>query len=110
MPIDMSWHDYNEALVERGSMILDFLDSWKEELREMNGSNKVGSCARIRTSNSPRTSRLALTYRTVQGITRSLSEYFKPMQEVHFTQIRMLSMVRKRKLGPITATNDKEGP
>ncbi|MEM0146665.1 MAG: hypothetical protein QXH66_06775 [Conexivisphaerales archaeon] len=51
-----------------------------------------------------------MTYRTVQGITRSLSEYFKPMQEVHFTHIRMLSMVRKRKLGPITATNDKEGP
>ncbi|MEM3249191.1 MAG: hypothetical protein QXL00_05375 [Conexivisphaerales archaeon] len=51
-----------------------------------------------------------MTYRTVQGITRSLSEYFKPMQGVHFTQIRMLSMVRKRKLGPITATNDKEGP
>ncbi|MEM3243324.1 MAG: hypothetical protein QXP63_02265 [Conexivisphaerales archaeon] len=108
----MSWHDYNEALVERESMILDFsfLDSWREELREMNGSNKGGSCTRIRTSNSCRTSRLALTYRTVQGITRSLSEYFKPMQEVHFTQIRMLSMVRKRKLGPITATNDKEGP
>ncbi|MEM3197461.1 MAG: hypothetical protein QW431_05865 [Conexivisphaerales archaeon] len=40
--------------MERGSMILDFsfLDSWREELREMNGSNKVGSCARIRTSNS----------------------------------------------------------
>ncbi|MEM3855129.1 MAG: hypothetical protein QXG99_06335 [Conexivisphaerales archaeon] len=59
----MSWHDYNEALVERGSMILDFsfLDSWREELREMNGSNKVGSCTRIRTSNSPCTSRLALT-------------------------------------------------
>ncbi|MEM4127192.1 MAG: hypothetical protein QW508_06505 [Conexivisphaerales archaeon] len=54
-----------------------------------------------------------MTYRTVQGITKSLSEYFKPMQEVHFTQIRMLSMVRKRKLGPITATkkgDDKEGP
>ncbi|MEM3197707.1 MAG: hypothetical protein QW431_07175 [Conexivisphaerales archaeon] len=44
MPMDMSWHDYNEALVERGSMILDFsfLDSWKEELREINGSNKEG--------------------------------------------------------------------
>ncbi|MEM3197465.1 MAG: hypothetical protein QXW72_02910 [Conexivisphaerales archaeon] len=27
----------------------------------MNGSNKVGSCTRIRTSNSPRTSKLALT-------------------------------------------------
>ncbi|MEM3214975.1 MAG: hypothetical protein QXH39_05000, partial [Conexivisphaerales archaeon] len=52
MPMDMSWHDYNEALMERGSMILD---SWREELREMNGSNKVGSCARIRTSNSCRT-------------------------------------------------------
>ncbi|MEM4125974.1 MAG: hypothetical protein QW508_00225 [Conexivisphaerales archaeon] len=30
----MSWHDYNEALVERGSMILDFLDSWKEARNE----------------------------------------------------------------------------
>ncbi|MEM4109403.1 MAG: hypothetical protein QXQ65_05320 [Conexivisphaerales archaeon] len=50
----MPWHDYNEALVERGSMILDFffLDSWREELLEMNGSNKGGSCARIRTLNS----------------------------------------------------------
>ncbi|MEM4103110.1 MAG: hypothetical protein QXN78_06910 [Conexivisphaerales archaeon] len=30
--------------MERGSMILDFsfLDSWKEELREINGSNKEG--------------------------------------------------------------------
>ncbi|MEM3244155.1 MAG: hypothetical protein QXG99_06445 [Conexivisphaerales archaeon] len=53
----MSWHDYNEALVERGSMILD---SWKEELQEMN-SNKGGSCTQIRISNSCRTSRLALT-------------------------------------------------
>ncbi|MEM3261300.1 MAG: hypothetical protein QXW72_02800 [Conexivisphaerales archaeon] len=63
MPIDMSWHDYNEALVERGSMILDFsfLDSWREELREMNDSNKGGSCTRIRTSNSCHSSRLALT-------------------------------------------------
>ncbi|MEM3196497.1 MAG: hypothetical protein QW431_00870 [Conexivisphaerales archaeon] len=49
MPMDMSWHDYNEALVERGSMILD---SWREELREMNSGNKVGSCARIHISNS----------------------------------------------------------
>ncbi|MEM0097123.1 MAG: hypothetical protein QXK57_04350 [Conexivisphaerales archaeon] len=48
-----------------------------------------------------------MTYRTVQGITRSLSEYFKPMQEIRFTNIIMLSMVKK--LGLI-ATNDKEEP
>jgi hypothetical protein len=38
MPIGMSWHDYNKALIEMGKMILDFsfLDSWNRELEEMN--------------------------------------------------------------------------
>ena len=43
MPMDMSWHDYNKALKERGKMILDFsfLDSWNRELEEMNRGEEV---------------------------------------------------------------------
>jgi hypothetical protein len=39
----MSWHDYDEALIERGCVILDLdsLVSWKEELDEMN-DDKLG--------------------------------------------------------------------
>ena len=34
----MSWHDYNESLVERGKIIFDlgFADTWKRELKSMN--------------------------------------------------------------------------
>ncbi|MEM3196886.1 MAG: hypothetical protein QW431_02895 [Conexivisphaerales archaeon] len=36
----MPWHDYNAALMERGSMIyLDFLDSWKEARNEKRNRN-----------------------------------------------------------------------
>ncbi|MEM4090365.1 MAG: hypothetical protein QXQ46_06405 [Thermoplasmatales archaeon] len=56
---------------------------------------------------------LDISYRTVQGITRSLSEYIKPMRKIHFTHIRMLSMARKTKLEPIRTKDvgdDGEGP
>jgi hypothetical protein len=39
IPLGMkSWHDYDEALIERGCAILDLgsLTSWKEELDSMN--------------------------------------------------------------------------
>ena len=39
----MSWHDYNDSLVERGRIIFDlgFADRWKSELKSMN-KHKVG--------------------------------------------------------------------
>ncbi|MEM3242575.1 MAG: hypothetical protein QXK57_06190 [Conexivisphaerales archaeon] len=44
-------------------------------------------------------------------ITRSLLKYLKPMQEVRFTHIIMLSMVKKKKFEPIKAKgDDKEEP
>jgi hypothetical protein len=36
MPMDMSWHDYNKALIERGKMILVSHSSTPRELEEMN--------------------------------------------------------------------------
>jgi len=43
MPRGMSWHDYNESLVERGRILFDlgFADTWKKELKLMN-KQKVG--------------------------------------------------------------------
>ncbi|MDY6985958.1 MAG: hypothetical protein SVE93_06115 [Candidatus Thermoplasmatota archaeon] len=34
---DRNWREYNEKLVKRGELLisLDFLDSWDEELKEM---------------------------------------------------------------------------
>jgi hypothetical protein len=39
----MSWHDYNDSLVERGRILfeLDFTSSWKNEVETMN-REKVG--------------------------------------------------------------------
>ena len=86
-------------------MILDFsfLDSWREELQEMNGGNKEGRRFVYPDSYIEFLSYLKvgldIPYRTVQGITGSPSEYLKPMEEVHFTHIRrrMLSMVGEEK-------------
>ena len=43
MPGGMSWHDYDETLIERGCAILDLgsLTSWKVELDAMN-AEKIG--------------------------------------------------------------------
>ena len=38
MPLGMDWHDYNEALIERGSSLMDFgfVSTWTEEVESMN--------------------------------------------------------------------------
>ena len=43
----MNWHNYNESLVRRGEIILDFdvIDSWDNELYNMN-DGKEGACYR----------------------------------------------------------------
>ncbi|MEM0146586.1 MAG: hypothetical protein QXH66_06370 [Conexivisphaerales archaeon] len=47
----------------------------------------------------------------LREITRSLLKYLKPMQEVRFTHIIMLSMAKKKKFEPIKAKgDDKEEP
>jgi hypothetical protein len=44
MPLDKSWHDYNESLIERGRILMDisFLRSSKKEIKKMN-EGKVGA-------------------------------------------------------------------
>jgi hypothetical protein len=38
MPVNKSWHDYIESLIERGRVIIDigFLKSWNNEVKKMN--------------------------------------------------------------------------
>ena len=38
MPLNKSWHDYNESLIERGRILMDisFLGSSKKEIKNMN--------------------------------------------------------------------------
>ena len=44
MPLDKSWHDYNESLIERGRILMDigFIKSWNKEIRNMS-EGKVGA-------------------------------------------------------------------
>ena len=44
MPLNKSWHDYNESLIERGRILMDisFLGSDKREIKNMN-KGKVGA-------------------------------------------------------------------
>jgi hypothetical protein len=92
MPLNKSWHDYNESLIERGRVLMDvgFLKSWNKEIVKMN-KGKVGApfeysnsyihfLAFIKTG-------FKIAYRTVQGIVGGLSEYIK-IEEMHFTHIR----------------------
>jgi hypothetical protein len=44
MPLNKSWHDYNESLIERGRVLMDigFLKSWNEEVKKMNHQPSLG--------------------------------------------------------------------
>ena len=44
MPLNKSWHDYNESLVERGRVLIDvsFLKASNKEIKKMN-NGKVGA-------------------------------------------------------------------
>ena len=44
MPLNKSWHDYNESLIERGRVLMDigFLKSWNKEIKKMN-EGKAGA-------------------------------------------------------------------
>jgi len=44
MPINKSWHDYNELLIEGGRILMDIgvIRSWNKEIRNMN-EGKVGA-------------------------------------------------------------------
>jgi hypothetical protein len=118
MPLNKSWHGYNESLIERGR-VLTFLKSSNKELKKMN-KGKVG--APFLYSNSYVTFLaflkigLKIPYRMVQGIVRELAEYVKIVEEIHFTHIRRRMIKIKPSIGndndaeePITLVVDASG-
>jgi hypothetical protein len=82
MPLDKSWHDYNETLIERGHILMDigFIKSWNKEIRDMN-EGKVRAPFEYSHSYIHFLAFLEIgfkiAYRTVQGIVRGLSHYIR---------------------------------
>jgi hypothetical protein len=110
MPLNKSWHEYNESLIERGRILMDigFLRSSKREIKNMN-KGKVGApfeysrtyiqfLAFLKTG-------FKISYRTVQGIVRGLSDYIR-IEEIHFTQIRRRILKIKPSVGNLNLDNN----
>ena len=110
MPLNKSWHDYNESLIERGRILMDigFLKSTKREIKNMN-KGKVGAPFEYSHTfiqfSSVSQNRIQISYRTVQGIIRGLSDYIK-VEEIHFTQIRRRILKVKPSVGNLNLDND----
>jgi Transposase DDE domain len=92
MPLNRSWHDYNESLIERGRVLMDigFLKSQNIEIQKMN-DGKVGAPFEYSHAYIQFLAFLKIgfkiSYRTVQGIVRGLSDYIR-IEEMHFTHLR----------------------
>ena len=112
MPLNKSWHDYNESLIERGRILMDisFLGSSKREIKNMN-NGKVGApfeyshtyiqfLAFLKTG-------FKIAYRTIQGIVRGLSDYIR-IKEMHFTHIRRRILKIKPSVGNLNLDNDND--
>jgi hypothetical protein len=110
MPLNKSWHDYNESLIERGRILMDigFLKSTKREIKNMN-KGKVGAPFEYSHTYIQFLAFLKIgfkiSYRTVQGIIRGLSDYIK-VEEIHFTQIRRRVLKVKPSVGNLNLDND----
>jgi hypothetical protein len=112
MPGGMSWHDYDETLIERGCAILDLgsLTSWKEELDAMN-AEKLGRPFEFPNSYISFLAFMKvgfdIPYRTVEGVGRALSEYIRFVEEMHYTHMRrrILASMKGKKpseiVGPV---------
>jgi hypothetical protein len=93
MPLNKSWHDYNESLIERGRILIDigFLKSRNKEIKKIN-EGKVGAPFEYSDSYIHFLAFLKIgfkiPYRTVQGIVRGLSDYIGIEEEIHLTQLR----------------------
>ncbi|HZW58317.1 MAG TPA: transposase [Nitrososphaerales archaeon] len=120
----MSWHDYNESLVERGRILFDrgFASSWKNELKSVN-KHKVGRPFDFPDSYIEFLAFFKIgfdaPYRMVEGAVEALSEYISFIKQIGFTQIRrrILRLMKGRKPAelvgdlkdPITAIVDSTG-
>ena len=110
----MSWHDYDEALIERGCAILDLdsLTSWKEELDAMN-RDKLGRPYEFPNSYISFLAFMKvgfdIPYRTVEGIVRELSEYVRFVEEIHYTHMRrrILALMKGKKPSELVREDDE---
>ncbi len=111
-----SWHDYDEALIERGCAILDLgsLTSWKDELDTMN-ADKLGRPYEFPNSYISFLSFVKvgfdIPYRTLEGIVRELSEYIRFVEEMHYTHMRrrILASMKGKKPSEIIGADDADG-
>jgi hypothetical protein len=110
MPLDKSWHEYNESLIERGRILMDigFLRSANREIKNMN-KGKVGAPFEYSRTYIQFLAFLKvgfkISYRTVQGIVRGLSDYIR-IEEIHFTQIRRRILKIKPSVGNLNLDNN----
>ena len=114
IPLGMrSWHDYDEALIERGCAILDLgsLVSWREELDAMN-AEKLGRPYEFPNSYISFLSFVKvgfdIPYRTLEGITRELEEWVRFVEEMHYTHMRrrILGSMKGKKPSEIIGAED----
>jgi hypothetical protein len=91
MASSRNWEEYNEALVKRGSILLDldFVADWSRELKGMN-ERKEG--ARFRYPESfikllAVVHAYVLPYRQLEGFTRALSQYVDGLKAPDYTTI-----------------------
>jgi hypothetical protein len=110
MPLNKSWHEYNESLIERGRILMDigFLRSSNREIKNMN-KGKVGAPFEYSRTYIQFLAFLKvgfkISYRTVQGIVRGLSDYIR-IEEIHFTQIRRRILKIKPSVGNLNLDNN----
>jgi Transposase DDE domain len=116
-PLGMqSWHDYDEALIERGCAMLDLgsLTSWREELEAMN-SEKLGRPFEFPNSYISFLGFVKVgfdvPYRTLEGIVRELSEYVRFVEEMHYTHMRrrILLSMKGKKPSEVVGADDADG-
>ena len=114
MPLNKSWHDYNESLIERGRILMDigFLKSCNKEIKRMN-DGKVGAPFEYSHTYIQFIAFLKIgfkvAYRTVQGIVRGLSDYIR-IEEMHFTHIRRRILKIKPSVGSLNLDNTDKKP
>ncbi len=114
MPLNKSWHDYNESLIERGRVLIDvsFIKSSNKEIKKMN-IDKVGAPFQYPDSYVQFLAFLKIgfkiPYRMVQGIVRGLSDYVR-IEEIHFTHIRRRMIRLKPSILEMDFGDGKEEP
>ena len=114
MPLNKSWHDYNESLIERGRVLMDigFLKSQGNEIKKMN-DGKVGAPFEYSHTYIQFLAFLKIgfkiAYRTVQGIVRGLSDYIR-IEEMHFTHLRRRILKIKPSVASVNIDDDEDTP